>query len=848
LSEIINKDASTIYTDLPLVSEVINKTISPQFNETSNSSETFILSYVKELSETIALTEAFVTDLVSGNIDKLVEDFLNLSEEISKLLDTFVSENLTTSEVSSNDVSKNIVAGTSATDDFTGADGTLSSNWVDLYGSDTVRIESNQLRATPYRYGGAQWNGSNATFVDCVFEIDVNLNMEPGTGGGKYSTINVYLRERIDYFVRVDIFGGDNTVMRVRDYTTNLINNVSVPDSGRLKITLSGQSISVIYADVLRYSGTLPTAAAPGKASFYIDRNSFTYISYFDNFSLTTYEGEITTTSESFILDYIKNLLDEITLTETIVTDLVTSGLEKLIEEVSNITEIIDYNISKYLEETLTTTETLTEVFFKNICKGSLYVPSSSVYIQRTTNLPLSTSFTMAGWFKRTGDLSENRVIFRLGGASTRVLIRYHQPSTDYMLDNGPADDPIGDIEASTTNWTYFAMVGSSSGANGLKGYAWNEAGTLIGSWTTMTGNDFVTTQMRVGSADDGTNPHIGNVCHVRVWDVPLSQAELETEMFSLVPVKKSSLNTAFIDDGIDISGNERHWTLSGVSQNNDFPLWNQYISTNSSGDIIERTANLPSSENFTIAGWVYIPPTNADNLYAIFSLGTSTPSNALHWIYWDNSPVGDNIFRTVAEGSGGGPISVLGSAPPGAWYYVTIKATTAGVNAYTAVVYDQQGTEINGRTLTTTAFTPTVLRIGGYHNTTAYRGIDWLYAHVRVWDAYLTQSELIKEMFSLAPVRTANLNTAFSTNPSIDLSGNNRPWTTSGTVFKTNPTCPVNTTISEVITPSEVFTKNTSKIITDNHTVTESGVINLQNYIDGGYFASDFVGTNTTF
>jgi hypothetical protein len=42
--------------------------------------------------------------------------------------------------------------------------------------------------------------------------------------------------------------------------------------------------------------------------------------------------------------------------------------------------------------------------------------------------------------------------------------------------------------------------------------------------------------------------------------------------------------------------------------------------------------------------------------------------------------------------------------------------------------------------------------------------------------------------------------------------------------------------------------TQNFDEYYTDTPSITESGLLNLQNYVDGGYFAEDFAGTNTTF
>jgi len=481
--------------------------------------------------------------------------------------------------------------------------------------------------------------------------------------------------------------------------------------------------------------------------------------------------------------------------------------------------------------DVVTAKDVPTKAITKKIRKGSLIIPSTGTYLRRTSSLPPSTSFTIAGWFKRTGDLSTSRVVFRLGDASTRIILRYHQPSAQYMIDNGVVDESMGDFQALTTDWTYFAMTSDGTGASAIKAYAWNKSGELLGSYLTLAGSDFTPTTLNVGSTDDLLDAHIGNIAHIRLWNTPLTQAQLEKEMFSITPMETSLLNTAFVDNGVDISGNNRDWTMSGLTYDIEGPPWNTFISINSSGDIIDRTTDLPASDAFTMAGWVYIPKNPSVDINSVFTLGTVTPSNKLHWIQWDNNPNGDYIFRTESLNSG--PISSIGSAPPDNWYYVTIKTTTTGTAGFTAKVWNAQGTAIGSRTLDSEAFTPTTLRIGGYFSTTAYRGIGWLYAHVRVWDAYLSEAELLKEMFSSNPVRTANLNTAFKNNPLIDISGNNRPWTLSGTVYGSSDTCPVDMKLGDLVT------------------VKDSGSMYLQGYFeDSSYLATiqDYIGITTTF
>jgi hypothetical protein len=171
--------------------------------------------------------------------------------------------------------------------------------------------------------------------------------------------------------------------------------------------------------------------------------------------------------------------------------------------------------------------------------------------------------------------------------------------------------------------------------------------------------------------------------------------------------------------------------------------------------------------------GWVYRVGANGVVNYETFlSLGHSTSEYA---IYINNSTTAGSWALTEWTTDYVG--STLATAT---WYHlaITVNGTGAGgMLGYMNGVLDITGNAIS--------ITPTGMRISGG---TAGTG-EWANmrtAGVKIYSAVFTQSEIVTEMWSLMPVRLANLNgwyPFFTNTDVVDHSSNLNNWTVAGTL-----------------------------------------------------------------
>jgi len=188
-------------------------------------------------------------------------------------------------------------------------------------------------------------------------------------------------------------------------------------------------------------------------------------------------------------------------------------------------------------------------------------------------------------------------------------------------------------------------------------------------------------------------------------------------------------------------------------------------------GDNYSRTTGLPSITAFSMLGWARFAVAAAGykSLFAFGGTGTSD------WWYlrseWNTTTI--NLKNSVGE--------TTGSANPGAstWFHVALTVNGTGANAASVYVDGVQDFQMNGDT--------------GVATGKIWVGADpWgseaetMFAHVKIYNAVLTAAEIVQEMRSARPHRTANLNAwhpLWSTNDDqVDFSGNGNTWTVAGT------------------------------------------------------------------
>jgi hypothetical protein len=232
------------------------------------------------------------------------------------------------------------------------------------------------------------------------------------------------------------------------------------------------------------------------------------------------------------------------------------------------------------------------------------------------SNLPSSTSFTMMGWFRYLSDTNSYSSFFRLGHATTsngyNLLRCCGNGWRALFLWNGAS---IGQVASSLTigTWYHFAVTVEGSGPGQVKSYV-NGALAL-----TSDGNPNVTAD-RLSIGNDAHLEWLdGNAAAVKIYDVPLTQAQIAQEIPHLRPVRTADLNSWYplqsTDNATgDFSGNNRALTMTGA------------LTTDSAGPPIQTIVSTP--RNTSLSGTLMA--SDADNDPLTFALVAGPPNGSV--------------------------------------------------------------------------------------------------------------------------------------------------------------------------------------------------------------------------
>lgn len=220
------------------------------------------------------------------------------------------------------------------------------------------------------------------------------------------------------------------------------------------------------------------------------------------------------------------------------------------------------------------------------ICNGD------TDYVTRTTNLPANNSYTIAGWFKRSSDrdnyeraLNYHMIVAPDPWINTLTFYPSWDGGTPNVDNNLVLRSDTGGGSVGWTTlpgtgaWYYLAMTADASNIKGYW-YTWNgSAATLVDSTVQSIGigTQHTATSIDIMSDSNETGKYVdGKCCYLRVWDVALSQSEIEAEIPSSVIVKTANINTALgactsSSFANDVSGNGRNWTLGAGLTTSDF-------------------------------------------------------------------------------------------------------------------------------------------------------------------------------------------------------------------------------------------------------------------------------------
>lgn len=192
-------------------------------------------------------------------------------------------------------------------------------------------------------------------------------------------------------------------------------------------------------------------------------------------------------------------------------------------------------------------------------------------YLRRTTSLPTTSAWTLAGWFRvRSIRASQYQYFIDLDDGTNYAVIGYQAAGGwDFGTSAG-----AGSMTGPSTNvWTFIACTLAGAGAGNFKVYhAAAGAAFTVGS---SAGATFTPTGMYIGndSWDEWCNV---DIAHVRVWDAVLTQAELEQEIYTARPARFANLHLWSPlwtpSDVVDYSGNGRNWAVGGTLATVDGP------------------------------------------------------------------------------------------------------------------------------------------------------------------------------------------------------------------------------------------------------------------------------------
>jgi hypothetical protein len=202
---------------------------------------------------------------------------------------------------------------------------------------------------------------------------------------------------------------------------------------------------------------------------------------------------------------------------------------------------------------------------------------TSTKSVYRTTNLPSSTNFTLAGWFTQRGTQSGSGTV--LGGvvASSGSAYNYIGYSgANIVIVTAAGSTTVGTAPSSGTPF-FFAVTNSGTGAGSLIGYFKTRGAT---SFTTASraGTSFTVNYFTFSDDTFGLYAN-GDFAPLYVFDTVLTSNQLLSLSGQIRPSITTSLNswfpmtrTTLANNLIDYSGNGRTLSSTGTPSVADNP------------------------------------------------------------------------------------------------------------------------------------------------------------------------------------------------------------------------------------------------------------------------------------
>lgn len=195
---------------------------------------------------------------------------------------------------------------------------------------------------------------------------------------------------------------------------------------------------------------------------------------------------------------------------------------------------------------------------------------ASTEGLRITTGLVSSTSYTIAGWFRKrgAGDGTWEHIFGLLSsGASDWQILYKRIAGSDFGTIHGSVGDTSIGVTLATDTWYYVAIGCNGTTTTSLTGWVITTAGTVYTA--SVSGRSFTPAELSLlksGGYGEWVN---GAVANVIVWNTKLTTAQLQSQMWSASPVVQTGNVHAWWDlklhtDLTDKSGAGRNLVSMG--------------------------------------------------------------------------------------------------------------------------------------------------------------------------------------------------------------------------------------------------------------------------------------------
>lgn len=175
---------------------------------------------------------------------------------------------------------------------------------------------------------------------------------------------------------------------------------------------------------------------------------------------------------------------------------------------------------------------------------------TTGTWVDRTTNLPSLSGFSLMGWIFPTSIAAGDKIAFSFGNLGSFADYEFFLSGAALAIWNGSAQANGSNLVANV--WRHIALtVNGTTGSNAL--------GYLDGVLNiTATARAVSAGSMRYGN-NGGLEPLLGRMAAIKVYNAVLTQAELAQEMWTYVPQRTAGLNDwrpfLSVADLVDYSG-----------------------------------------------------------------------------------------------------------------------------------------------------------------------------------------------------------------------------------------------------------------------------------------------------